>query len=103
MNEPANTTAQVIEQPEPPINGNDTCVLPHQLEARSNTAISPQAGCATWQVGGMTVKPSTYLCHRRVEARFPNLAAEKNLHRRRDVPIRQERLISRPSMLCCQA
>lgn len=79
MNEPTNMTAQVREQPDLPINGNDVRAAAPAPEARnSNTAISPQAGCAT--CGGataMTAKPSFVYAIGRVEARFPNLAAEK--------------------------
>ncbi|MDF0667635.1 MAG: hypothetical protein P0119_16410 [Nitrospira sp.] len=79
MNEPTNQTAQVREQPDPPINGNDLRPAAPASEARhSHGAISPQAGCAT--CGGaaaMTVTPSFVYAIGRVEARFPNLAAEK--------------------------
>ncbi|MDF0668721.1 MAG: hypothetical protein P0119_21935 [Nitrospira sp.] len=79
MNEPTNQTAQVREQPDPPINGNDLRPAAPASEARhSHSTISPQAGCAT--CGGATgvpVKPSFVYAIGRVEARFPNLAAEK--------------------------
>jgi len=79
MNEPTGTTAQVIEQPNPPINGNDVRPAAPAPEARnSNIAISPQAGCATCGGPvGMTVKPLYVYAIGKVEARFPNLAAEK--------------------------
>lgn len=79
MNESTDATAQVIEQPEPPINGNEVRPAAPAPEARnSHTAISPQAGCATCGgAAGMTVKPSYIYAIGRVEARFPNLAAEK--------------------------
>jgi hypothetical protein len=79
MNEPTATTAQVIDQPEPPSKGNEARPAAPAPEAgNSNTAISPQAGCATCGgTGGMTGKPSYIYAIGRVEARFPNLAAEK--------------------------
>ncbi|HSA85037.1 MAG TPA: hypothetical protein VLE46_02560, partial [Nitrospira sp.] len=79
MNEPTATTAQVIDQPEPPSKGNEARPAAPAPEAgSSNTAISPQAGCATCGgTGGMTGKPSYIYAIGRVEARFPNLAAEK--------------------------
>ncbi|NOU09081.1 MAG: hypothetical protein HOO98_03555 [Nitrospira sp.] len=79
MNEPIGTTAQVIEQPKPPINGNDVRPAGPAPEVRHNhTAISPQAGCATCGgAAGITPKPSYVYAIGRVEARFPNLAAEK--------------------------
>jgi len=80
MNEPTGTTAQVIEQPEPPITGNDVYPAAPAPEARNNNAaISPQAGCATCGGGasGGMAKPSYVYAIGRVEARFPNLAAEK--------------------------
>lgn len=79
MNEPTNTTTQVIEQSEPPIDGNDVRPAAPVSEARtSNGAISPQAGCATCGgTPGMTVKPSLVYAIGRIEARIPNLAAEK--------------------------
>lgn len=79
MNEPINTMAQVIEQPEPPIDGNYVRPAAPAPEARnSNSAISPQAGCATCGgTAGMAVKPSFVYAIGRIEARIPNLAAEK--------------------------
>ena len=79
MNDSTGATAQVIEQPEPPINGNDVRPAAPAPEARqSHTAISPQAGCPTCGgAAGMTVKPSFAYAIGKVEARFPNLAAEK--------------------------
>ena len=79
MNESTNTTAQVIEQPEPPIDENHMRPAAPAREARhSHTAISPQAGCATCGgATGITAKPSYVYAIGRVEARFPNLAAEK--------------------------
>lgn len=79
MNEPTNTAAQVREQPDPPIEAHDVRPAAPAPEVRNgNSAISPQAGCAT--CGGaasMPVKPSFVYAIGRVEARFPNLAAEK--------------------------
>lgn len=77
MNEPP--TAQVIEQPEPPINGNDVRPASPAPEARTSyTAVLPQVGCATCGgAAGMTVKPSFVYGIGRVGARFTNLAAEK--------------------------
>ncbi len=79
MNEPTNRTAQVIEQSEPPIDGKDVRPAAPAPEARhSHSIISPQAGCATCGgAAGMPVKPSYVYAIGRVEARFPNLAAEK--------------------------
>ncbi len=79
MNEPTHTTAQVREQPDSPMNAHDVRPAVPASEARnSNTAISPQAGCATCgAAAGMTVKPSFVYAIGRVEARFPNLAVEK--------------------------
>lgn len=79
MNEPTNTTAQARKQPDPPSNGNDVRPATPASEVRTNnSAISPQAGCATCGgAAGMTVKPSYVYAIGRVEARFPNLAAEK--------------------------
>lgn len=79
MNEPTNTTAQVREQPESPINGNDVRpAMPAPEVRNSNSAISPQAGCATCGgAAGMAVKPSFVYAIGLVEARFPNLATEK--------------------------
>lgn len=79
MNESTNTTAQVREQPEPPINGNDVRPAAPASEARNiHSAISPQAGCPTCGgAPGVPVKPSFVYAIGRVEARFPNLAAEK--------------------------
>lgn len=79
MHEPTNQTAQVTEPTESPINGNDVRPAAPTPEVRqSQTAISPQAGCATCGTAtGMTGKPSYVYAIGQVEARFPNLAAEK--------------------------
>ncbi|MDF0673043.1 MAG: hypothetical protein P0120_01695 [Nitrospira sp.] len=79
MNESTHTTAQAIEQPDPPIKAHDVRPAAPAPEVRnSNSAIAPQAGCATCGgAAGMPGKPSYVYAIGRVEARFPNLAAEK--------------------------
>ena len=82
MNEQTETMEQPMNQP---VKVNDVRgVAPHP-EARTSTLISPQAGCATCGgTGGAaesspngTGMPSYVYAIGRVEARFPNLAAEK--------------------------
>lgn len=78
MNEPTGQTTQVIEQPEPPINGSDVRPAAPTLNTHTSPTVTPQAGCPTCAgTAGMSVKPSYIYAIGKVEARFPNLAAEK--------------------------
>ena len=79
MNEPTGTIEPSMDHT--PVKGN---VVPYP-DDRSRTLISPQAGCATCGGAGAatgsnsngTGMPSYVYAIGRVEARFPNLAAEK--------------------------
>lgn len=81
-----NEQTEAMQQPaDQAIEMNDVRSVAPQAEARASALISPQAGCAT--CGGMgaaagsgpngTAMPSFVYAIGRVEARFPNLAAEK--------------------------
>jgi len=82
MNEQTETTEQPMDQPG---TVNDMPAATLQPAARTNTVILPQTGCATCGgAGGATGlspndawKPSYVYAIGKVEARFPNLAAEK--------------------------
>jgi hypothetical protein len=75
MNEQTDNSVQLMEQP---ITRQEVQPAAPTPEVRPNTAISPQAGCATCGgAAGMPVKPSFVYAIGQVEARFPNLAAEK--------------------------
>jgi hypothetical protein len=81
MNEQTETMEQPIEQP---VKANDVRSVAPYPEARTSTAITPQAGCATCGGAGAegvspngSVMASFVYAIGRVEARFPNLAAEK--------------------------
>ena len=82
MNEQTETMEQPMEQP---VQANDVPAVAPSPEARTGTAITPQAGCATCGGAGGTAGLSpngagmvSYVyAIGRVEARFPNLAAEK--------------------------
>ena len=82
MNEQTETMEQTIEQP---VKVNDVRTVATYPETRSTTTIAPQAGCATCggSEGTTGLSPngtgivSYVYAIGRVEARFPNLAAEK--------------------------
>jgi hypothetical protein len=81
MTEQIETMDQPMDQP---VNKNDVQAVVHYPEARTSTSIAPQAGCATCGgAGSAGVSPngngmvSYVYAIGRVEARFPNLAAEK--------------------------
>jgi hypothetical protein len=75
MNEQTDNSVQLMEQP---ITRQGVQPAAPTLEVRPNTAISPQAGCATCGgAAGMPAKPSFVYAIGQVEARFPNLAVEK--------------------------
>ena len=82
MNEQTEAIEQSTDQP---VRVNDVRAAAPHPEARASTSIAPQAGCATCGgAGGATESspngtgmPSYVYAIGRVEARFPNLAAEK--------------------------
>jgi len=82
MNEQNETMEQPTEQP---ATTNDVRAVAPSSEARPSKSIMPQAGCATCGDQGRTTDPSSngtgmlsyVYAIGRVEARFPNLAAEK--------------------------
>src|SRR5688572_11698243 len=82
MNEQTKTMDQPIK---PPVKTNDVRAVGTYPEARTSSTISPQAGCATCGGPGGAIgsspngtgMPSYVYAIGRVEARFPNLAAEK--------------------------
>lgn len=77
MNEAIGTTAPLTEQPQP-MKGNDVRPAAPASEVQTSPSITPQAVCATCSgCGGIPEKPSYVYAIGRVEARFPNLAAEK--------------------------
>lgn len=84
MTEQTETMEQSLDQP---VKTNDMRAPAPYSEVRSNTAISPQAGAGTCSScggnggGGMNLNDTAAISYvyaiGRVEARFPNLAAEK--------------------------
>ena len=82
MNEQTETMEQPTDQP---VRVNDVRAVAPHAEARTSALISPQAGCATCGGTGGAAEsspngigmPSYVYAIGRVEARFPNLAAEK--------------------------
>ena len=78
MNESGVQATQVMERAEQPSKEHDARPVAPALSPQSSQVITPQAGCATCGGGGgMAEKPSYIYAIGRVEARFPNLAAEK--------------------------
>lgn len=100
MNEPTET----MEQPD---TGNEVQTVAPYPDARTSTSILPQAGGGTCGCGGNAssspnapeVASSVYAIGR-VEARFPNVAAEKEFAQAagRTLPARP---INKPSTLLC--
>lgn len=81
MNEQTETMERPMEQP---VKVNDVRSVAPYPEARTTTTITPQGGCATCGgTGAEVMSPngsgvaSFVYAIGRVEARFPNLAAEK--------------------------
>ncbi len=78
MNESSVQATQVMERAEQLSKEHDGRPAAPALSPQASQAITPQAGCATCSGGGgMAEKPSYIYAIGRVEARFPNLAAEK--------------------------
>jgi hypothetical protein len=83
MSEQTAMTEQLMHNK--PVKENDATTISPYSEARTSTLITPQAGCATCgSSGGATDRspndagmPSYVYAIGRIEARFPNLAAEK--------------------------
>jgi PatG Domain len=77
MNESSVQATHVMEQPEQSFKEPDLRPATPLPNSQLSQAITPQAGCATCNGGsGMAEKPSYIYAIGRVEARFPNLAAE---------------------------
>jgi hypothetical protein len=75
MSEQRNQSTQLMEHSEQPLKEHDVRPAAPVAEART---ITPQTGCATCgSATGIAEKPSYVYSIGRVEARFPNLAAEK--------------------------
>jgi len=78
MNEPTGPTTQLLDELEPPMKEHDVRPAAPASNAHTRPTVTPQAGCPTCAgAAGMPVKPSYVYAIGRVEARFPNLAAEK--------------------------
>ena len=85
MNEQTEAMEQPMQPMDQPVKVNDVRAAAPHAEARTSALISPQAGCATCGgAGGATESspngtgmPSYVYAIGQVEARFPNLAAEK--------------------------
>ena len=78
MNEQSNQSTQLMEQSEQPVKEPHVRPAAPMADYRISPTITPQVGCATCGgAGGMATKPSYVYAIGRVEARFPNLAAEK--------------------------
>ncbi len=107
MNEQTETMEQPMAQP---VKVNDVLAVAPYHETRSTMTITPQAGCATCggSEGATGLSPngsgvvSYVYAIGRVEARFPNLAAEKEFAQGRpDGQTPPGKPISRPSMPFC--
>ncbi|HRI38764.1 MAG TPA: hypothetical protein PLO50_09425, partial [Nitrospira sp.] len=78
MNEQRNQSTQLIDQSEQLLKEPDVHPAAHIADSRTSPAITPQTSCTTCGgAAGMAAKPSYVYAIGRVEARFPNLAAEK--------------------------